>query len=125
MVCCAVAAIVVMLGAVAALVIGTAVNTRPLAFDAARWRSEPATLDHSSVRLRMVDDLLDRSILARLTRGEVIQLLGDPEPTDYFSDWDLVYVLGPERGFISIDNEWLLIRLDDSERVVETITATD
>jgi len=124
-VCCSVVAIMVMLGTTAFLVIDTGVNTRPLAFDAERWRREPATLDHSSVRLRMVDDLLDQSILTGLARKEVIHLLGNPERTDYFSDWDLVYVLGPECGFISVDYEWLLIRLDESGHVFDATTATD
>ena len=39
-------------------------------------------------------------------------MLGEPPHTGYFKDWDLVYWLGRERGFISIDSEWLVVRLD-------------
>jgi hypothetical protein len=27
-----------------------------------------------------------------MTRGKIVELLGDPEDTPYFKDWDLVYV---------------------------------
>lgn len=46
-------------------------------------------------------------------------MLGKPPATDYFSDWDLVYWLGPERGFLSIDSEWLVVKLDQNEVVTD------
>jgi len=36
-----------------------------------------------------------------------------------------VFVVGPERGFISIDYEWLLLNLDDQGRVKEALLMTD
>lgn len=73
----------------------------------------------SSPRFAMADWLLARGTLHGKTRGEVVDLLGEPPETSYFRDWDLVYCLGPERGFIRIDNEWLAIRFGDDERVAE------
>ncbi len=47
-------------------------------------------------------------------------MLGEPPPPEYFRDWDMVYRLGMERGFISIDSEWLVIRLGTNGRVTES-----
>jgi hypothetical protein len=52
-------------------------------------------------------------------------IVGEPIDTGYFRDWDLVYYLGDERGFISIDSEWLLFKLDDQKKVVNCRLATD
>ena len=46
-------------------------------------------------------------------------MLGEPPETEYFRDWDLVYWLGPERGFMSIDSEWLVLRLHENGRAAE------
>jgi len=45
-----------------------------------------------------------------MSRTDIDQLLGRPPKTEYFSDYDYVYWLGPERGFIRIDSEWLCIK---------------
>jgi hypothetical protein len=52
-------------------------------------------------------------------------MLGEPPPTSYFRQWDMVYWLGMERGFVSIDSEWLVIRLDQDGRVAESRIVTD
>jgi len=70
------------------------------------------------IRLGMADRLIARGTLKNMARTEVVKLLGEPPQTDYFSDWDLVYWLGPERSFISIDSEWLVLRLGTDEHVV-------
>lgn len=70
-------------------------------------------------RLTMVDDLLSRKNLRNMTKSEVIELLGEPPPTDYFEEYDLVYRLGPERGFMSIDSEWLVIRFGKDNKVAD------
>lgn len=73
----------------------------------------------------MVDDLLRSNILRGKTRADVIALLGDPTQTDKWTDWDLVYWLGPERSYIAaIDSEWLVVRLAD-DRVVEARLVRD
>jgi hypothetical protein len=55
----------------------------------------------------------------------VVALLGEPRRTRYFRQYDLVYWLGPERGMISIDSEWLVLRLDKRGRVTEERLVTD
>jgi len=68
--------------------------------------------------------LLSRSLIGK-TRAQVVEDLGEPPPTDYFRDWSLVYNLGSERGFISIDSEWLVIRIGNDSRVVEARIVRD
>ena len=67
----------------------------------------------------MVDDLIHRQHLVGKTRPEVLALLGPQSDTGQFSDWDLTYVLGAERGFMGIDSEWLVLRFDDAGRVMQ------
>ena len=109
-----------LLGIVAALVIGYGFATgylpiRP--FDAALWRQVQTADNH--VRLRMVEWLVRSGQLDGLTRSQVVELLGPPDGGPYFGDWDFVYWLGPERGFMSIDSEWLVLRSGSDGRVAE------
>lgn len=79
----------------------------------------------ASVRLRMADDLVSNKKLIGLARQEVVARLGEPPKTEYFKEFDLVYYLGPERGFISIDSEWLLLNLGPDGRVQRATIARD
>ena len=79
-------------------------------FDSDTWKSVAGS---DATRLAMVDDLLARYELVGMTREEVDGLLGVPTETGYFANFEYVYLLGPERGFISIDSEWLCIDFED------------
>jgi hypothetical protein len=95
-------------------------------FDSAVWKESLAKNDRNfSVRQKMVDDLLRRLPLLGMKHDQVIDLLGIPPDYGYFRDYDLVYWLGDERGFISIDSEWLVIRFDADDRVSEARLVTD
>jgi hypothetical protein len=91
-------------------------------FDPSLWGDSQTP---ASVRLRMADDLVDNKKLIGLTRLEVVALLGEPPKTEYFKEFDMVYYLGPERGFISIDSEWLVLKLGPDGRVVRATIAND
>jgi hypothetical protein len=93
------------------------------AFDPVRWRE--ANLATGDVRQPMADGLLERGDLLGLSRAEVGAMLGEPPPTAYFSEWDMVYLLGPERGYVRIDSEWLVIRLSEEGRVAEARIVAD
>jgi|SRR5215831_15591816 len=93
------------------------------AFDPVAWRDESQV--QQGVRLGLADRLIARRTLLGKTRTEVVELLGEPPPTAYFADWDMVYWLGPERGFISIDSEWLVLRLGEDRRVVDNRIVRD
>jgi len=89
-------------------------------FDAAAWRAD--TLydnvgDHP--RLRMVDDLLDRRLLAGRTIAEMRALLGAPVSILHFEreGCDAVYPLGPERDVFPDAWEYLCVGLGPDGRV--------
>ena len=81
--------------------------------------------DLFSKRHRMADWLVMTGALEGLSRGEVLAKLGQPPPTAKFTDYDLVYHLGDERGFLSIDSEWLVMRLSQSGKVTESQVIRD
>lgn len=93
-------------------------------FDSATWKSEESMNWSNPVRLRMVDDLMRKHKLVGRTKVEINELLGLPAKTGYFSSYDYVYWLGPERSFIGIDSEWLAIRFKDG-RVTNADIVTD
>ena len=95
-------------------------------FNAAEWRAVERSDDFT--RLEMVDSLIWSGQLDGMTRSEVVLLLGPDCECAYFSDWDLVYWLGPERSFLpGLDSEWLIfvIRFDANGRTSEYSLATD
>jgi hypothetical protein len=98
--------------------------TGPLPFDRARWDASDY-YDELHRRHRMADWLLFTRELDGRSRADVVALLGEPRETDYFSDWSMVYKLGDERGSMSIDSEWLVVRLDGADQVREARIVRD
>jgi hypothetical protein len=92
-------------------------------FDSARWKSENRR-SAEGIRVRMVDDLLRTHKLIGMQRAQLEALLGVPPSTPYFSEYDFVYWLGPERGPFSIDSEWLVVKLQ-KDVVVAAEVVTD
>lgn len=79
------------------------------AFDSTLWKSKSDMKE--GVRIHMIDDLMKRHKLIGMTKESIEKLLGEPPESEYFRgtcDW--LYWLGPERGFMSIDSEWLCIK---------------
>jgi hypothetical protein len=95
------------------------------AFDSKTWKDLEQTNREPYPRRAMADELVGQRALHGKTRAEVIEMLGEPTETQYFADYGAVYWVGPQRGFMAIDSEWLAIRFDDSERVIETKLTTD
>jgi hypothetical protein len=73
----------------------------------------------------MTDDLVNSKKLNGLTRQEVLTLLGEPPKTEYFKEYELVYYLGPERGFMRIDSEWLVLKFGTDGRISRAVIARD
>lgn len=86
-------------------------------FDSAKWKVGSLAKSKEPIRSYMIDDLLMKHKLEGMTRDEIITLLGEPDDYPSFGGWDLQYYLGPERGLISLDLEWLVIRLDKQNKV--------
>ena len=72
----------------------------------------------------MVDDLLKKHELIGMSKNQINELLGIPEPTGYFSDFDYVYWLGSERGLIPMDSEWLGVKFKN-DIVIESMILRD
>jgi len=92
-------------------------------FNSQRWQQVERSDDYT--RLRMIEPLMRSGRIDGATRSEVISLLGHPDDTNYFRDWDFVYWLGPERSLLSLDSEWLVIRFGESGIVSEYCVVSD
>jgi hypothetical protein len=86
-------------------------------FDPVAWKDENVLTNE--LRILMVDDLLRCHSFRGMTREQVTAIIGEPDKTAYFHDWSMVYWLGPERSYFSIDSEWLVFRLDSQNRVTD------
>ena len=100
-------------GLIIAIVIACSAFISQHSFSTSKWEQYP------DERTKIVDDLLDDYDLIGMQESEVIALLGNHDNDyGYFSSENrFVYRLGMERGFISIDSEWLII--DFADGVVE------
>lgn len=67
-------------------------------------------------RAYMAEDMMKKYSLEGMTKEDVISLLGNDTEREYFKEkGNLVYWLGCERGFISIDSEWLVINFKEEK----------
>jgi hypothetical protein len=95
-------------------------------FDADAWQRAD-TRASNTIREQMGDRLIfDKTLLGK-TRNEIVSVLGQPLEKGYgpSGDWDLIYMLGLERNWAPIDNEYLVIRLDPSGRATHCQLTTD
>ena len=88
----------------------------PLSFQRNLWEYRQWD-DPQHKRHRIADWLISHHKLDGKSEQEVHAMLGPPTGTNYFADWDMVYILGSERGWISIDSEWLVLDLDEAGQV--------
>ncbi len=91
-------------------------------FDAVAWRKQEQSDGNLTwpARLCMVDDLMSSGRLDGLASEQVVELLGPPHDKGFpfgSAQCDIHYYLGPERGFIRIDSEWLFIAFDKNGKV--------
>ena len=91
----------------------------PTPFDAEIWKSHGSWQSSTYPRLSMADDLIKKDTLKGLTKSQAMEMLGDPGNHGYFRNYYLVYWLGPERSFIGIDSEWLVIAINKTTGLVE------
>jgi outer membrane protein assembly factor BamE (lipoprotein component of BamABCDE complex) len=108
-----------------AAVLTWAVFFSSLPFVASWWNVDFERGTTLKTRYRVADRLVSSGRLNGMARKQVITLLGAPPDTDKFQHHGLVYVLGPERGFMSIDYEWLLVDFDSAGKVSNVAVVTD
>ena len=94
-------------------------------FIQSQWMDTTMARGKLAVRGCMVDDLLDQHELRGMTRAQVVAIIGDPDSVSDLAEYDMVYWLGPERGLIGTDSEYLVMKLDKTMHVtsVELITS--
>ena len=91
-------------------------------FSAETWQKQE-TVKHDTMwppRLCMVDDLMASGRLMGMSSNQVVELLGPPHDKSFpfgAVDCDIHYYLGPERGFIRIDSEWLFLKFGPDGKV--------
>lgn len=98
-------------------------------FDATIWRQSGSTEVQGgdiTERQKMLGSVI-RDVVQNGDRATIIKKLGPSEDTNDFSGLgpELVYVLGSERGFIPIDDEWLLIWFDHAGHTRRYEVTTD
>lgn len=95
-------------------------------FKSDAWKN--AVGEQAVLRKEMLGDLLAQHKIVGLSKLKVVQLLGEPDSKDRYSGEtggsDFNYYLGPEKGFISIDSEWLTIKFEE-DRAVDVLVTTD
>jgi len=95
-------------------------------FDSSEWKARALDGDIMwPTRLRMIDDLMGRGLLDGATRQEVEQLLGEPDELGFLRAGDIAYELGPERSFIRIDSDWLVIQFGSTGIVEDVVIVPD
>lgn len=81
-------------------------------FDQTAWKNAGP---NDYVRNRMADRMIAHRTLIGKTRDEITELFGQPDRD--LQEGTMSYCLGPERGFISIDSEWLAVHFNTSGQV--------
>jgi hypothetical protein len=98
----------------------------PVPFVSSWWRSSDITTGGPlHLRQRMADWLVLTKGLDGMFAADVVKLLGNPPRTDKFRGAGLVYALGRERGFVSIDFEWLVLTIGKAGTVENAAVVTD
>jgi outer membrane protein assembly factor BamE (lipoprotein component of BamABCDE complex) len=99
---------------IACLLIAGCGSRASVDFDQERWRN--ADLG-TRERAHMVGSLLQKHPIEGMDRAAVVEVLGEPTPTGKWDGSEMIYVLGPDGSMMPIDHEWLLIELDQQDRV--------
>ena len=115
--------LIFMLAAAIALTVGSNAYARGLPtgsfakqFDSSVWLRPTSSLYANgdiTERQKMLGNAIQQ-VVQNGQKSNILAMLGPSDNSGYFSSQgrDLLYCLGPERGFLSIDSEWLLIWLD-------------
>jgi len=83
-------------------------------FDQQKW-AQSKLYANDRTRYLMYSDLIHKYNLLGMDKAQILNLLGPQSDTEYFTDWDLRYWLGPEPGPISLDSVWLVISFKDGK----------
>jgi hypothetical protein len=92
-----------------------------LPFEKEEWLHGTSKNQQNFPRLEMADDLMAKKTLYGMGKKEILAMLGEPDQKDVQwgekDQFGLLYWLGPERGLMSVDSEWLGITFDKKGKV--------
>ncbi len=110
------------------IVISVLSCSKSIRFDSGLWKnpqSYSCKEGDRTDRQKMIKNVLET--IRGKSKNEVILLLGPSLKTSYFKGTgrDLIYLLGPEQSFFSIDSEWLLVFFDENNMYKKHSIMTD
>lgn len=73
-------------------------------------------------RSTMVDSVVSDELNVGMTRSEVQNLLGNPDES---GGNQIVYHVGPERNWMSVDYEVLILTFFETDKLLEFVLHTD
>ncbi len=92
---------------------------RELWLDVADWEAFERSGRRVTARHCMADLLLEGGTLRGQSRHDLAELLGEPSWEDAPGGWDQAWLLGVERHAMGFEDEYLAVRFDEADRVVE------
>ncbi len=103
-------------------------DSKELDFDSAVWKKTESfryQKDDITKRQKMIKSVL--KLIKGKSKAEIVGLLGKSLDSGYFKSTgrDSIYILGPERSYISVDSEWLLLWFDKKNILVKFEITTD
>ncbi len=101
-------------GAIGYFLFYGSIDFEPSSFDSDAWKASKPEMTWNSLRLKMVDDLMESHLYNNQSKASVIALIGEPDDTKYFDNYDMVYYLGRERSGLGVDSEWLVFKLKNN-----------
>jgi hypothetical protein len=94
-------------------------------FDHAKWVDEDNASKAPYPRQQMISSLTKTKLKPGVLMKDVTVMLGESTKTNKFTNHGLVYWIGPEKGQISIDSQWLVIDFDSDQRLKSFDIITD
>ncbi|MFB5087062.1 hypothetical protein PGC35_07565 [Psychrobacillus sp. PGGUH221] len=89
-------------------------NERKTNFTTEKWINNPDDRGY------IVYDFLNENEIVGKTKEDIQKLLGVPDGDSFFNEENnIVYLLGLELGLIRMDSDYLIIWLNDEDKVIE------
>ncbi len=90
-------------------------GSNDLPFISEKWKNAGLRNPADNTRDRMMPQLMMRKKLLGYNRAGILSMLGNPDSTRNFPEWDMEYYLGPSQ--YSSGTRWLVIAFNDKDEV--------
>lgn len=81
-------------------------------------------LNNESKRVLMVDDMLENYKIKKMNKTDILDLLGKPTIIEKMNN-NIMYYLGDERSFVSVDSELLVVYFNEKDECIKYEIITD